>query len=93
MGLLEPTPPPYDPLAWARLPMAERGRQVCAAWAMQGYGTPLAVYALYAVKLALYVGGWLWWCRCTPGLGALSTIDRWPGLPLVGGARRTWPSP
>ena len=77
MSLLRPIPPPYDPLAWCRLPMAERGRQVCEAWAMQGYGTPLAVYALYAIKLALYAGGWLLWCGFTPGLGSLATIDQW----------------
>ena len=50
---------------------------VCEAWAMQGYGTPLAVYAAYAVKLALYVGGWLLCCRTTPGLGELGTIGAW----------------
>ena len=40
MGLLDPTAPPYDPLEWAKKPLAERGRMVCEAWAMQGYGTP-----------------------------------------------------
>ena len=30
---------------------------VCEAWALQGYGTPLGVYAVYALKVALYVGG------------------------------------
>ena len=42
VGLLDPTPPPYDPLVWAKKPFAERARMVCEAWAMQGYGTPPA---------------------------------------------------
>ncbi|GAC1555623.1 MAG: DUF3556 domain-containing protein [Polyangiales bacterium] len=117
---------------------------VCAAWALQGYGSPLAVYALYLLKVLLYVAAWVAFCRFTPGLGGLTTIARWwlspiafqkailwsmlfeglglgcgsgpltgryfppvggflyflrpgttklalfPGLPLLGGARRTW---
>ncbi|MBK7073179.1 MAG: DUF3556 domain-containing protein [Myxococcales bacterium] len=144
MGLLDPAPPPYDPIAWAQAPLPERGRAVCQAWAVQGYGTPLAAYGFYAAKLALYVGGWVAWCACTPGLGGLATIGdwwlhpiafvkailwsmlfeglglgcgsgpltgryvpplggvlyfarpgttkraRWPGLPVIGGHRRSW---
>jgi hypothetical protein len=59
VGLLDPTPPPYDPLDWLTRPFAERARMVCEAWAMQGYGTPLGVFLVYAFKLALYVGGWI----------------------------------
>jgi len=77
MGFLTPTPPPYDPVAWSTSPLPERGRQVCAAWAMQGYGTPAGAYALYAIKIAFYVGAWIAWCSCTPGLGGLATIGDW----------------
>lgn len=77
MGFLSPTPPPYDPIAWSTSPLAERGRAVCEAWAMQGYGTPAGAYALYAIKIALYVGAWIAWCGFTPGLGGLSTIGDW----------------
>ena len=54
MGFFAPTPLPYDPMEWAKKPLDERGRMVCAAWALQGYGTPLAAFALYALKMALY---------------------------------------
>jgi hypothetical protein len=74
---LKPAPPPYDPLAWAKLPFAEKSRLVCTAWAMQGYGTPIAVYLAYALKLALYVAGWVFFCRFTPGLGHLADIGSW----------------
>lgn len=50
---------------------------VCEAWAMQGYGTPAGAYAFHAIKIALYVGVWLLFCRATPGLGQLSTIGSW----------------
>jgi len=50
---------------------------VCEAWALQGYGTPPAIYLAYAAKLALYAGGWLLCCRTTPGLGELSSLPAW----------------
>lgn len=30
---------------------------VCAAWAIQGYGTPIGVFFVYALKVALYIYG------------------------------------
>jgi len=75
--LLKPVAPPYDPLEWAEKPFAEKARLACNAWAMQGYGTPLGVYFVYLVKIALYVGGWLWFCGFTPTMGSLSNIGTW----------------
>ena len=77
MPLLRPTPPPYDPLDWVKRPLPERARMVCEAWALQGYGTPLAIYALHAVKLVLYAGAWVLFCGTTPGLGGLEDIGDW----------------
>ena len=77
MRLLAPTPPPYDPLEWVKKPFAERGRMVCEAWALQGYGSPIAVYAAYAIKVLFYVGVWVLFCRTSPGLGGLATIGQW----------------
>jgi hypothetical protein len=74
MGLFAPTPPPYDPLDWAKRPFAERARMVCESWALQGYGTPVAIYFVYAVKVALYIGAWIFFCSFTPGLGLLEPI-------------------
>ncbi len=83
MGLLDPTPPPYEPLGWLRQPLGERGRMVCEAWAMQGYGTPPGVFVAYALKVALYVGGWVLACAMSPSLGCLSTIGSWWLSPLA----------
>ncbi|HMI91246.1 MAG TPA: DUF3556 domain-containing protein, partial [Polyangiales bacterium] len=77
MGMLNPLPPPYDPVAWTQLPFAERAQAVCAAWALQGYGSPIAAYALYAVKLVLYVAAWVGFCAMSPSLGGPSEIARW----------------
>ncbi len=74
MGLLDPTPPPYDPLEWERAPFAERARSVCQAWALQGYGTPPAIFAAYALKIGLYIAGWLFFCGRSPALhGPIAT--------------------
>lgn len=77
MGLLDPAPPPYDPLEWVELPFEARGRQVCEAWALQGYGAPRAVYVAYALKMVGYVAAWVFFCRFTPGLGELDTVSQW----------------
>ncbi|HVE82524.1 MAG TPA: DUF3556 domain-containing protein, partial [Myxococcales bacterium] len=83
MRLLQPAAPPYDPLGWAKLPLPERARMVCQAWAMQGYGAPLGAYVFYLLKLGLYAGGWLFFCSLTPGLGGPSTIATWWLSPLA----------
>ncbi len=44
---------------------------------MQGYGTPLGVYALYAIKVLAYVGGWYFFCGFTPGFGRASGVGSW----------------
>jgi Transmembrane protein of unknown function (DUF3556) len=83
MGLLDPTPPPYDPLAWSARPFAERARMVCEAWAMQGYGTPPGAFLFYALKLGLYVAGWIAFCTLSPALGGVSSIASWWLHPLA----------
>src|SRR5262249_18764322 len=77
MGLLDPAPTPYDPLDWAARPFPEKSRMVCQAWAIQGYGTPIPAFALYAFKIVLYVAGWIAACAFTPGLGGPSDIASW----------------
>ncbi len=83
MSLLQPRKPPYDALAWRALPLDERLRQACRAWALQGYGTPPAVYLLYALKVVFYIGMWCFFCSFTPGLGDPWTIGEWWLAPLA----------
>ena len=78
MALVRPTLPPYDVQEWRQKPFPERARMVCESWAMQGYGTPAAIFLAYLVKIvALYVGPWVLWCRFTPGLGGLAELGQW----------------
>ena len=56
---------------------------VCQAWALQGYGTPLGIYAISAFKVAFYVGMWIFFCGFTPGLGDVSTIAAWWLSPIA----------
>ncbi len=77
MGLLAPTPPPYDPIEWQGLPFARKARMVCRAWAVQGYGTPLGAFALHAFKVLGYIAAWVWFCSFTPGLGGWSDLPDW----------------
>jgi hypothetical protein len=77
MKFLQPRSPPYDPLQWVQLPIEERGRQGCQAWAMQGYGTPPAAYLIYAVKVVFYIAMWSWFCSFSPGLGGLDRLPQW----------------
>lgn len=77
MGLLDPTPPPYDPLVWVEQPLEPRGQQVCQAWALQGYGAPIPVYVAYALKVVGYVAAWMFFCSFTPGLGGYADIASW----------------
>ena len=90
MGLLDPTPPPYDALEWVKRPLAERGRMVCEAWAMQGYGTPPGVFAAYGIKVALYIGGWIAFCGTSPELGSPESIATWWLHPIAFQKAMVW---
>lgn len=56
MGLLDPAPPPFEVAAWRRLPHLERIRPLAQDWALNGFGTPVAVYFLYLFKILAYAG-------------------------------------
>ncbi len=83
MGLIAPEPPPYDPMEWRTLPLDERGRLVCQAWAMQGYGAPVAIYLVYGLKVAVYIGAWILFCGFSPSLGPVRDIGSWWLAPLA----------
>ncbi len=57
MGLLDPAPPPFEVEEWRRLPHLERIKPLAQDWALNGFGTPVAVYFLYVLKILVYAGG------------------------------------
>ena len=77
MNLLLPKAPPYDPLEWEQKPFAERARMVCAAWALQGYGSPISALVFYALKIVFYIWMWSVFCSTSPNLGGLGSIGTW----------------
>lgn len=81
--LITPKPAPYDADEWTRAPFEQRLRMVCRAWALDGYGTPVGAFGFYVLKIALYVGGWLYFCSRSPALGAPATIATWWALPVA----------
>jgi len=56
MGLLDPAPPPFEVSEWRRLPHLERIKPLAQDWALNGFGTPTAVYFLYVFKILAYAG-------------------------------------
>jgi transmembrane protein DUF3556 len=64
---LEPAPPDFTALV----------RAGCEAYVLQGIGLPVAAYLFHAVKLALFVGGWLFFVSFTPGLGSPGRLGSW----------------
>jgi hypothetical protein len=57
MGLLDPTPPPFEIAEWRRLPHLQRIKPLAQDWALNGFGTPVAVYFLYIFKVLAYAAG------------------------------------
>ena len=82
-SFITPLAPPYDPLEWEKAPFPERCKQACQAWALQGYGSPLGVYAVYALKVGLFIAAWLGFCATSPSLGPPNEVSRWWLEPLA----------
>jgi hypothetical protein len=56
LGLLDPAPPPFEVSEWRRLSHLERIKPLAQDWALNGFGTPIAVYFLYVFKVLAYAG-------------------------------------
>lgn len=84
MGFIAPTPPPVDVEEWKKLPHLSRLKPLAQDWAINGFGTPYAVYLLYVVKLVIFtVAAFAVISATTPGLGGLDDIGEWWTEPIV----------
>ncbi|MGI9021519.1 MAG: DUF3556 domain-containing protein [Solirubrobacterales bacterium] len=84
MGFLAPTPPPFDVKEWKAKPHLARIKPLAQDWALNGFGTPTAVYLLYAIKLVVFsLGAALVISATTAGLGGLGDISEWWTEPIV----------
>lgn len=83
MGFMSPSEPPFEIEEWRRRPYRERLKPLAQDWAVNGIGVPQAVYLLYVVKLAVYLGGGLLLIAATSDLGGLSRLGQWWTEPVV----------
>ena len=85
MGFIEPAPPPFDDVEeWKRKSHLERIKPLAQDWALNGFGTPVFVYLLYVVKIAIFtVGGLLLISATSSGLGGLGNLGDWWTEPIV----------
>ena len=84
MGFIQPSPPPVDVEEWKRLPHLERIKPLAQDWAVNGFGTPNAIYLLYVVKLVVFsLAGFAIIGATTPGLGGLGSFGEWWTEPIV----------
>ncbi len=67
----------FDPTEWPKKDFTERVRVGTNAYVLQGIGYPLAAYLFHAVKLALFVLGWMFFCSFTPGHGTPGNFTSW----------------
>jgi Transmembrane protein of unknown function (DUF3556) len=77
MSFFSPTPPPFDLDEWKQKPHLTRLKPLVQDWGENGFGSPTAVYLLYAFKLVIYAGGALLAISTTPGLGGLGDFGDW----------------
>jgi hypothetical protein len=84
MGFIAPAEPPVDVAEWERLPHLARIKPLARDWAVNGVGTPYAVYLLYVVKLVVFVfAALLIVSASTPTVGGLGNIGHWWIEPIV----------
>lgn len=84
MGFVTPTLPDIDLEEWKRKPHLERLKPLAQDWAVNGFGTPTAIYLIYVLKLVAFsVGGFLIISLTTPGIGGLGDIGDWWTEPIV----------
>ncbi len=91
MGFIAPSPPPVDVEEWKQLPYLQRIKPLAQDWAINGFGTPTAVYLAYVVKLVVFVlGAALVISASTPALGGLGSISSWWTDPIVFQKAAVW---
>lgn len=62
---------------------SELVRAGCEDYVLKGIGLPLSAYAFHAVKLCLFVLGWMFFCSVTLGLGSPSHLGSWWLKPIA----------
>jgi hypothetical protein len=73
----------FDPTLWAKKDFTERVRTATHFYVLHGMAIPLPAYLFHAVKVVLFVLGWIFFCRFTPGVGNMGAISSWVFEPIA----------
>ncbi|HEV7206808.1 MAG TPA: DUF3556 domain-containing protein [Jatrophihabitans sp.] len=83
MGFISPRMPDFDLDEWRAQPHHRRIEPLARDWALNGFGTPEAIYLLYLVKLLVFVGGAILVVAATSDVGGITDVDRWWTTPIA----------
>jgi len=83
MGFLSPRTPDFDLAQWRSRPHHRRLEPLAKDWALQGFGSPEAIYLLYLVKLVVFAGGAALVIATTDGVGSIGEFSSWWSDPIV----------
>jgi len=67
----------FDPGEWSNKSFTERVRIGTNFYVLNGLAYPFWVYLFHAVRVAIFIAGWMLFCRFTPGLGTISNFTTW----------------
>ncbi len=73
----------FEPQAWRAHSFSERARIAARFYILQGMAIPWPAYVVHAVKLAVFVAGWMFFASFTPGLGSPATLTTWMFEPMA----------
>lgn len=73
----------FDPQVWSKKDFTERVHAGAQAYLVGGMGYRVRDYAFHAVKLALFILGWIFFCSFTPGLGTFDQFTTWIFEPVA----------
>ena len=74
---------PFAPATWARKDFSERVRIATNFYVRNGLAYPLWVYLFHGVRVCVFVAGWMFFCRFTPGLGTIANFRAWIFEPMA----------
>jgi hypothetical protein len=83
MGFVKPQLPDIDVAEWQRQPHHRRLEPLAKDWALNGFGTPSAIYLLYLVKIAIYAFGALLVISATSNVGGITDFGSWWTEPIT----------
>src|SRR5262249_7820819 len=62
---------------------SELVRAGCEGYVLHGIGLPWPAYVFHALTLPLLVLTWMFFCRCTPGIGSPWHVGAWWSEPIA----------